>query len=187
MEAEIQSDIAAGQWQAAFEKMVDHYQNKVFRLAYAMFRNETIAKDMAQVAFIKIWKALPNYRGASSLSTWIYSIARNTCLTELKKRRDHPWDSLEEPAVGQMAEKALDECSGGISAGGEMDVGTLLQRLPENYRQVITLFYLEQKSYAEVAEMLGIPMGTVKTYLYRAKKELLAASRDPHPWCVSNV
>jgi RNA polymerase sigma-70 factor (ECF subfamily) len=187
MEAEIQSDIAAGLLPAAFDKMVDHYQNQVFRLAYAMLHNETIAQDMAQEAFIKIWKALPNYRGDSSLSTWIYSITRNTCLTELKKRRDHPWDSMEEPAVCQRAEQALGEWETHVSVGREMDLTALLRRLPEKYRQVITLFYLEQKSYEEVAAMLGIPMGTVKTYLYRAKKELLAASRDPNPWCVSHA
>ena len=138
-----------------------------------MMRNETQAEDVAQDVFVKIWKALPGYHGSASLSTWIYTITRNTCLTELKKRALRPMVSLHEPEMEAAADSIPSLQSTDSDAGAEMDVAALLAELPEKYRQVITLFYLEQKVYEEVAAMLGIPLGTVKTLLFRAKKELL--------------
>jgi RNA polymerase sigma-70 factor (ECF subfamily) len=119
---------------------------------------------------------LPGYHGGASLSTWIYTIARNTCLTELKKRAAKPTVSLHEPA--------FEETSGAVPAlqytdrdpGVAEDVNHILDQLPEKYRQVVSLFYLEQKSYEEVGALLALPLGTVKTFLYRGKKELLKLS-----------
>ena len=165
--------LEARQYSEAFAPLLEGFKGKVFRLAFSILHNETHAEDATQDVFVKIWKGLPAYHGDASLSTWIYAIARNTCLTELKQRDRHPTVSLQEPE--------MEAASGWISAlqsadpepGSEMDVEILLAKLPENYRQVITLFYLEQKSYEEAALMLGIPLGTVKTLLFRAKKELL--------------
>ena len=122
---------------------------------------------------MKIWKALPGYHGGASLSTWIYTITRNTCLTELKKRVTRPTVSLHEPEIEAAADRIPSLQSAGPEPGAEMDVATLLAELPEKYRQVITLFYLEQKAYDEIARMLGLPLGTVKTLLFRAKREML--------------
>ncbi|MBC8094315.1 MAG: RNA polymerase sigma factor, partial [Akkermansiaceae bacterium] len=127
----------------------------------------------AQDVFVKIWKALPGYHGGAALSTWIYTITRNTCLTELKKRSTRPTVSLQEPEMEAAADSIPSLQFSDREPGAEMDVANMLAELPENYSQVITLFYLEQKSYDEVAAMLGIPLGTVKTLLFRAKKELL--------------
>jgi RNA polymerase sigma-70 factor (ECF subfamily) len=157
---------------------VDRFQNKVFRLALSMVHDETSAQDLTQDILLRIWKGLPGYHGEASLSTWIYTISRNACLTELRRQAARPTVSLAE------LEGDLDNAEDGVStlhttdqpAGIGLDVDTLLARLPDTYRQVITLFYLEQKSYDEVAAMLGIPLGTVKTFLYRAKKELLKLS-----------
>jgi len=181
MEDDIRQCLEARQYREAFELLVDRFQHKVFCLAISMVRDEALAQDLAQDVFVKIWKALSGYHGAASLSTWIYTITRNTCLTELKKRATRPTVSLADPAV----EEALDAIPAMQTtdrvAGAEQDVQTLLDQLPEKYRQVLTLFYLEQKSYEEVAAMLGIPLGTVKTFLYRAKKELLKMSgRSEH-------
>jgi RNA polymerase sigma-70 factor, ECF subfamily len=165
--------LEARQYSEAFALLLERFKGKVFRLAFSIMRNETHAEDATQDVLVKIWKGLPAYHGGASLSTWIYTITRNTCLTELKRRDRHPTVSLHEPE--------MEDASGWIPAlqsadpepGSEMDVEILLAKLPENYRQVITLFYLEQKTYEEVALMLGIPLGTVKTLLFRAKKELL--------------
>ena len=156
-----------------FEQMLDQYQDKVFRLACAMLSNETAAQDIAQEVFMKIWKALPSYRAGASPSSWIYTITRNTCLTELKRRRSGQNLSLAEETVQAELDRQTAAEPTDISAGAEMDVQSLLAELPENYRQVLVLFYLEQKSYEEVAAMLAVPMGTVKTHLHRAKKELM--------------
>jgi RNA polymerase sigma-70 factor (ECF subfamily) len=150
--------------------MLDQYQDKVFRLACGMLGNETIAQDIAQEVFMKIWKALPTYRAGASPSSWIYTITRNTCLTELRKSRTGQKLSLAEEAVQTEVDQ---QTMPAAAAGLEMDVQALLTELPEHYRHVLVLFYLEQKSYGEVAAMLGLPMGTVKTHLHRAKKELM--------------
>lgn len=177
MEADIRQHLDGRRYREAFELLVDRFQNKVFRLALSLVRDETLAQDLAQEVFMKIWKALPGYQGEASLSTWIYAISRNTCLTELKRRAARRTVSLSEPAV----EDALDSISAlqanDPEAGAEMDVQAMLEGLPEKYRRVITLFYLEQRSYEEVGALLGLPLGTVKTFLYRAKKELLKLSR----------
>lgn len=173
MEDDLQQRLEARQYREAFELLVERFKDKVFRLAFSMMRNETQAEDLAQDVFVRIWKALPGYHGGASLSTWIYTITRNTCLTELKKRAIRPTVSLHEPEMEAAADRIASLQSTDGEAGAEMDVEALLAELPEKYRQVIMLFYLDQKAYEEVAAMLGIPLVPVKTLLFRAKKELL--------------
>ena len=171
MDEDIHQHLDARQYREAFELLLERYRDKVFRLACGLLRNESTAEDMSQDIFLRIWKALPGYHGGASLSTWIYTIARNACFTELKRRR--PTLSLDEPDLGEILEKEPELHVRPEPEGAEMDVETMLAGLPEKYRRVVTLFYLEQKSYEEVGAMLGIPMGTVKTFLHRAKRELL--------------
>jgi RNA polymerase sigma-70 factor (ECF subfamily) len=173
VDEDIRQRLAAGQYHEAFERLVERYSVKIFHLAYSMVGNETQAEDLAQEVLLRIWKGLPGYHGGASLSTWIYTIARNTCLTELKRRAQHPTISLDEPDFAVAVDRVPALQSSDPESGLETDVRQMLGQLPEKYRQVITLFYLEQKSYEEVAALLGVPLGTVKTFLYRAKKELL--------------
>ncbi|MBI2929321.1 MAG: RNA polymerase sigma factor [Verrucomicrobia bacterium] len=177
MEDDIRQHLETQHYREAFELLVERFQDKVFRLAISMVRDETLAQDMTQDSLIRVWKGLPGYTGAASLSTWIYTITRNTCLTELKKRSARPTISFDAPEMEGALDRLPAAPGPAPEAGAEMDIQTMLRGLPEKYRQVITLFYLEQKSYEEVAAMLGLPMGTVKTYLHRAKKELLKLSR----------
>jgi RNA polymerase sigma-70 factor (ECF subfamily) len=179
VEEPIHRHLAAGEYREAFEGLMEMYSDKIFHLALSMLRNETQAEDLVQDVLLKIWKALPGYHGGASFSTWIYTITRNTCLTELKKRASRPTVSFQEPAF----EATLDgvpslQCSDPES-GSSMDVVQLLERLPEKYRQVVMLFYLEQKSYEEVGALLDLPLGTVKTFLYRGKKELVKWNSRP--------
>lgn len=173
MEDDLRQRLAAQQYSAAFELLLERFQDKVFRLAFSIMRNETQAEDVAQDVFVKIWKALPGYHGGASLSTWIYTITRNAFPTQLKKRVTRPTVSLQEPEMEAVADNIPALQFADAETGVAMDVEPLLSELPENYRRVIVLFYLEQKAYEEVAAMLGIPLGTVKTLLFRAKKELL--------------
>ncbi len=173
MENELRRQLEARRYAEAFDLLVDQFKNKVFRLAFSMLRNETQAEDLVQDVFLRIWKALPGYHGGASVSTWVYSITRNACLTELKKRSRRPTVSLHDPGLEKAADGIPALQSSDREPGIELDVQTMLAQLPEKYRQSITLFYLEQKSYEETAAMLGIPLGTVKTLLFRARKELL--------------
>jgi RNA polymerase sigma-70 factor (ECF subfamily) len=179
---DIHQHLGAGRFHEAFEGVVERYARKVFHLAYSMLRNETQAEDTTQDILVKIWKGLPGYHAQASISTWIYTIARNTCLTELKKRSNRPTVSIHEPELEHSLEGMAALQTNDPESGAGMDVNSLVEQLPVKYRQVITLYYLEQKSYEEVASLLGIPLGTVKTFLHRAKRELLRmSSRKPDP------
>ena len=148
-----------------FERLLDEYRDKVFRLACSLLADQASAEDATQEIFLKIWRALPDFRGESSLSTWIYAIARNTCFTHRRTaagERTCPLDEANAAAV-----PTADPPSDGAS-----DLHAALGRLPEKYRRVLVLFYLEDRSYQQVALAMGLPMGTVKTYLHRARKEL---------------
>jgi RNA polymerase sigma-70 factor, ECF subfamily len=173
VDGDIRQCLAACQYHDAFERLVERYSVKIFHLAFSMIGNETPAEDLAQEVLLRIWKGLPGYHGGASLSTWIYTITRNTCLTELRRRAQHPTISLDEPDGAGVMDRLPALQSSDPEPGLETDVRHMLGQLPEKYRQVITLFYLEKKSYEEVAALLGLPLGTVKTFLYRAKKELL--------------
>jgi RNA polymerase sigma-70 factor (ECF subfamily) len=165
MDQEIHARLKERHYREAFELLMPRYQNKVFRLAYSMLGNTALAEETTQDIFIRIWKALACYRGQSSISTWIYTIARNACLTAMKVNAARPVP-LEQTQV-KLPSRA--------SGAHGIDWEHLLSQLPEKYRQVLVLFYMEDKAYDEVAKLLDLPMGTVKTYLHRARKDLAAA------------
>jgi RNA polymerase sigma-70 factor (ECF subfamily) len=169
-ETEIRKLLDAGEHREAFERIVDAFQEKAFHLALSLTRNHATARDLAQDSLLRVWKALPSYNGTASLSTWIYTITRNCCLTELARARRRQTFSLDEPDSALNAETLaapdLPEATSGL------DVEAMLSRLPERTQRVVRLFYLEQKSYEETAALLGVPLGTLKTLLFRARKEL---------------
>ena len=170
MDEDIRTYLDASRYREAFELLLDRYQHKAFRLAYSMLGDEASAEEMAQDTFLQIWKALPSFRGDASLSTWVYAITRNRCLTGRKKLRERQAVSIEEPGV----KAAVDSWLASKPEGTERlpDSAMLLAQLSPPYREALRLFYLEEKSYEEVSAMLGLPIGTVKTYLHRARKQL---------------
>lgn len=146
----------------ALERLFDLYADKVYRMAVALLRDTGRAEEATQDTFVKIWRAFPDYDGRAAPSTWLYAIARNTCLSVLRResvRRSMPIDDAPEPQVGAAE-------STGIDWGG------YLARLPDDQRMVITLFYFEERSLKEVAELLDLPEGTIKSHLHRARRAL---------------
>jgi RNA polymerase sigma-70 factor (ECF subfamily) len=152
-----------------FESLIERFQGKVFRLAYSMVGDRAAAEDLSQEVFVRIWKALPGYRGESSLATWVFAIARNACLSRRRREAARRAASLDVAAVRAEAESlhARED-----RHPRELDMRDLLARISEKHRRVLTLYYLEDRSYEQVAELLGLPVGTVKTHLHRGKKEL---------------
>jgi RNA polymerase sigma-70 factor, ECF subfamily len=134
-----------------------------------------MAEDTTQDIFLRIWRALPGFAGQSQLSTWIYAISKNACLSELRKRRPQvSLDSDEEEqsaAVRALASEDADDSA-------TVSVGQLLDQLPERYRQAVVLFYMEDKSYEQTATSLGLPLGTVKALLHRARKRLIELTKE---------
>src|SRR5271155_876121 len=101
---EIEELLASGRTAQASEMVINAFQHKIFRLAYAILGERSRAEDAAQETLLRVWKALPQFRGGSSLSTWIYAIARNCCLTAIQRSAKHRTLSLEEPGVRAAAE-----------------------------------------------------------------------------------
>ena len=173
-----------GAVEAAFERLVGRYERKVYRLCCSLLRDPDQAEDAAQESLVRVWKALPRYDQRASLSTWIYTITRNRCLTAIERRRD--LDSLTDPAVEH--EVAATQAVGPDEDQDHMALlHELVEALPQRFRHVLTLFYYEERSVAEVAAMLGLPEGTVKTNLHRARGMLLERVRglglaDPRFW-----
>ena len=176
--------LRGGALEAAFERLADRYERKVYRLCCSLLRDPDQAEDAAQESLVRVWKALSKYDQRASLSTWIYTITRNRCLTAIQRRRD--LDSLSDPAVEHEAEAAQ-----AVGPETEQDhlamLRELVEALPERFRRVLTLFYYEERSVAEVAQMLGLPEGTVKTNLHRARAALGERLRvlglaDPEFW-----
>lgn len=153
----------------AFELIAERYESKVYRLCVALLREPAAAQDVAQESLIRVWKALASYDGRAALSTWIYAITRNRCLTALARPAEAL--SLSDEAIEAEAHALA------VQPHDDDNVATLrrlVAQLPELPRQVITLYYFEERSVAEVAEMLACPTGTVKTHLHRARAALLA-------------
>ncbi|MGH8254007.1 MAG: RNA polymerase sigma factor [Steroidobacteraceae bacterium] len=172
--------LQGGSHGAAFERLAERYERKVYRLCCSLLRDPDQAADAAQESLLRVWKALPGYDQRASLSTWIYTITRNRCLTAIERRREH--DSMSDPAIEQAAEAAGAAASAGRGpAEAPQDHLALLRELvdalPEHFRRTLTLFYYEERSVSEVAAMLGQPEGTVKTRLHRARAMLLERVR----------
>jgi RNA polymerase sigma-70 factor, ECF subfamily len=157
--------LQSGRRTDAFEALLLSYQDKVYRLSYSMLGDRAQAEDAAQESFLRVWKALDRYRGESSLGTWIFSITRNVCLTAISRRRPS--------APIEAAER-----SGPDAPDRQRDIVHLVSQLPANYRQVMMLFYMEDRSYEEVARMLDLPVGTVKTHLHRARQQLATMIKE---------
>jgi RNA polymerase sigma-70 factor, ECF subfamily len=162
-------------YRAAFDLIAAHYSDKVLRLSYSILGNLGLAEDVVQDVLVRVWRALPAYRGDAAVSTWIYTITRNTCFTALKGHRKGSSVSLDEPVIRLEAERVPSSSQQSDLAS---DLLSLLSILPDKHRQVMMLFYLEDKSHEEVARMLDIPIGTVKTYLYRGRQAIASLLRQ---------
>jgi len=157
----------------AIALLLPAFRRRVFGLAYSFLRDREAAEDVTQDVFIKVWRALPGFDGRASLSTWIYAITRNASLSALRARR--PQSSLSDPEVMDAVD-AIDTAASADALVERAALLRLVDQLPTKQRQVIMLFYMEEQSHEEVATMLAMPVGTVKTLLHRARARLSAAA-----------
>lgn len=155
----------------AFEQLLQRYEHKVFHLCVCMLGNAATAEDAAQDSFLRVWGALAGYdaqRGA--LSTWIYAITRNRCLTELG-RRHLDTQSMDLPDLQEAVANVASPAPLNDRASLDM-LRQLVDNLAPAHQTCLKLYYFEEQSVAVVAEMLGMPQGTVKTNLHRARNAL---------------
>jgi RNA polymerase sigma-70 factor (ECF subfamily) len=175
MDPGIEELLAAGRHARAFDLVVPTYRDRVFRLAYSILKERAAAEDATQETLVRIWKALPGFDGRAALGTWIYAITRNTCLMELRRRR--PTVSFDDPDSAEAQHAAASIASGPAADPERDNLLRLVDALPRNQQEAVRLFYLEDRSYEAVAEQLGLPLGTVKNLLHRARKRLMELAR----------
>jgi len=172
----------------AFRELVRRYERPVFSLVYRMVRDRETAEDLSQDAFIKVLNHIDRYSPEFKFSSWIFKIANNVAIDHLRRRRldtismdgsPHASSAAEVEAstfdVAAEQENALDEIA-------SRELGTAIEaaigRLRPEYRSCIMLRHVEGRSYEEIASLLDLPLGTVKTYIHRARHELRRALEE---------
>jgi len=164
---------------AAFEQLLDRYEDKIFRLAYRFVRNETEAKEILQDTFLTIWRKLDTFKGDAQFSSWLYRVAANAALMRLRSQRRHPEVSTEDlpigyldnygqlpPVIENWAKRPDEELA---SDELRRHIQSAVDALPEIYRTVFLIRDVEGLSTEETAEVLQISVPTVKTRLHRAR------------------
>jgi RNA polymerase sigma-70 factor (ECF subfamily) len=165
----------------AFEQLISQYEKKVFNTAYRLTGNYEDAADVAQEAFLRAYSSIPEFRGDSSFATWLFRIVHNACLDELRKRKRQRATSLDETVAGEDGEMdrqlaVADASDGPEQALERVEVQRTVQEsisaLDEEYRLVVVMRDIQGYSYNEIADALGINLGTVKSRLNRARNAL---------------
>ena len=166
----------------AYRELIRRYERPVFSLIYRMVRNRELAEDLSQETFIKVLNAVQSYRPEFKFSSWVFKIANNAAIDHLRRREldtlslegsphaETP-EMVEATAlqVSERTESALEEVEN-RELGGQIEIA--IEKLRPEYRSCILLRHVEGRTYEEIADILGLPLGTVKTYIHRARNEL---------------
>jgi RNA polymerase sigma-70 factor, ECF subfamily len=170
---------------SAFNDLIVKYEKVVFNFAFRLTQNYDDAHDVAQDAFIRAYNAMNTFRGDSAFSTWIFRITTNVFLDERKRKKAHPMQSLDEYASQEEQREGMQVEDPGptpediVTAKERQRIlVAAIQSLPEYQRTMIVLYHLEQKSYEEIAEIMNLPLGTVKSRLNRARLGLKEKLQD---------
>lgn len=151
--------------EGAFQELVDRYKNLVFALIARTVADRSQAEDLAQEVFLRVHRGLPYFRGEARLSTWIYRIVANACLQESRALRGPAGQDGDLNATAVTDRRFAD-----FEVRDRLEKA--IARLPANYRLLVAAHYLQGIRYEELAEALRLPLGTVKTQLFRAKRQL---------------
>lgn len=161
--------------EAAFAGIVHHFQDYVFTIICQLVRNRTVAQDLTQEVFIRVYRFLPNFRWESQFKTWLYRLVRNVCNNYFRSQKmyvnqftsleDDEQKNLDVPDSFSLENELIGENKQEI-------IRKALDVLSEQYRFILLLHYYEGLKYTEIAEILQQPLGTVKTQLHRGMKLL---------------
>lgn len=177
--------------EAAYRELIRRYQRPVFSLIYRMVRDRELAEDLAQETFVKVLNAIESYRPEYKFSSWIFKIANNASIDHLRRRSldtlslDGSPHAESSEAIEATRLQISDSSEDPLAEVANQELGVLIERaigeLRPEYRSCILLRHVEGRPYEEIAEILDLPLGTVKTYIHRARNELriaLASLRD---------
>lgn len=173
--------VAAGD-QAAIRVLFARHHLRIYRFIVRMTNNEATAEELANEVFMEVWRNAGRFEGRSGVSTWMLSIARNKTISMLRKRSESQLDEDYATAIADDADTP-DVATAKRDKGDRMR--ECLDQLSDQHREIIDLVYYHDKSISEVAEIVGIPEGTVKTRTFHARKklgELLQAAGIDRGW-----
>lgn len=178
----------------AFQALVEDYQRLVCHVVFRMVHNEEDREEICQDVFVKVYQNLSKFEQKSKLSTWIGRIAYNTCINYLKKKKVPLYEDLApaesgESGSGPNKESYLDRVPGGAKLADETVsdkemykfLHEEIAQLPVQYRAILTLYHMDDLSYQEIGEIMSLPDGTVKSYLFRARKLLKERIIEKYP------
>ena len=152
----------------AFSELVRRHQHLVYNVSYRFMRDTAQAEDMAQEAFLKAYRLLHGFRGDCSFTTWMYRVTSSVCLTELGRRKRR--------GEVEMPHETGDNLATTEHSPEETDLKEQIRKcvtyLSGRYATNITLYYLNGSSYDEIAQVMDVPLGTLKTWMFRARKQL---------------
>jgi RNA polymerase sigma-70 factor, ECF subfamily len=165
---------------AAFTELVEKYKQPVINLAYRTLRDATEAEDLAQNVFVQVYKSAARYQTTAKFSTWLFTIARNLCLNEIRRRSRHPAESLDAPhpeqddqPLQQFEDKKTFSPPESLLQGElAQNIERALEDLPENQRSALLLCRQEDLSYEEIAEVLGCSLSATKSLIHRGRETL---------------
>lgn len=166
----------------AYRELLRRYQRPVFSLVYRMVRDRELAEDLAQETFVKVLNALDSYRPEFKFSSWIFKIANNAAIDHLRRRQldtlslEGSPEATTPERVEATALQLADRTETPLAELEARELGSAIEqaigRLRPEYRSCIILRHIEGRPYEEIAEILDLPLGTVKTYIHRARNEL---------------
>jgi len=165
---------------AAFAALVDKYKQPVLNLVTRTLRDATEAEDLAQNVFVQVWKSRARYRASAKFSTWLFTITRNLCLNEIRRRARHPAEPLDAPHPEHEGEPLHQPADVQTIAPpdallhGELErkIEEALAALPENQRTAILLCRQDELSYEEIAKVVGCSLSATKSLIFRGRETL---------------
>ncbi|WCN38715.1 RNA polymerase sigma factor [Aneurinibacillus uraniidurans] len=149
-------------------RLLEEIEHSVYRTAFYIVGNEQDAMDASQEALIRIYTKIDTYQEKAKFSTWVQRIVTNVCIDKFRKKKEtisidqHELMLYDKQNVEQEVERA----------GMAVEVREAIKRLPDHQRTIVTLRYMQDLSYGEIAEVMNMPLNTVKSYLYRARQQL---------------
>ena len=160
--------------QDAFACLMQKHQRRVFNMILRMLQDYEEANEITQEAFLAAWKGLPSFHGEALFSTWLYSIAYHACLRQLERRKRERALQVAMCAEQVLKRASAEEQIEEIIALRDWQamVREQMEKLPSRYRLVLIMRHLQEMTYEEMAEVLTIPIGTIKTHLFRARNLL---------------
>ena len=157
---------------AAFEEIFTRYQGMVFNLALRMAGSREEALDLSQEIFLRVYRHVGRFKGQSSLKTWIYRVALNCCRSRRARRAPIIQELPEAEALDELQDRDSTPERAALARDASRQVGRALQQLPNPYREAVVLRDIEGLTYLQVAEVLGVRIGTVRSRIARGRERL---------------